>query len=49
MGRNCKVYEILKNIAINKGFEKSILEDDYAIFDSELEKVVCYKQKLLKK
>lgn len=49
MGKKCKVYEILKKAAIKKSFEKCILEDNYGLSNLELEQMVCYKQKLLKK
>lgn len=49
MGKKCKVYQILKRIATQKGFEKQILEYDHNLSYTKLHEMIYHKQKILKK
>lgn len=49
IGKKCKVYESLMKTAVNNGFEKYVLEDNYHLRNSELHEIVCSKSKILKK
>lgn len=49
MGKKCEVYQMLKRIATQKGFEKHILEDNHNLSYTELREMICTKPKTLKK
>jgi len=49
MDKKCKVFEIFKETALNKGFKNQILEDNYSINTKEFQDIICSKTKALKK
>lgn len=49
MGKKCKVYETLMKTAVNNGFGKYVLEDDYHLGNLELYEIIFAKPKILKK